>query len=134
MPPNALFNGMLITLAFALARLLVKQTWLAAAVAGVLLAFVVVSEAGTEQLALNIGFAVAVTLVYIIVLVYFGMFTLMLGFLTNFILGQSGLTADLSKIYAPTSIWMLVLVAGMAAFGYYASRAGEPLFGKLGET
>jgi serine/threonine-protein kinase len=134
MPPNALFNGMLITLAFALARLLVKQTWLAAAVAGVLLAFVVVSEAGTEQLALNIGFAVAVTLVYIIVLVYFGMFTLMLGFLTNFILGQSGLTADLSKIYAPTSIWMLVLVAGMAAFGYYASRAGEPLFGKLGEA
>ena len=134
MPPNALFNGMLITLAFALARVFVKSTWLATAIAGVLLAFVVVSEAGTEQLALNLMFAVAVSVVYLAVLVYFGMFAMILAFLTNFILGQSGLTADLSKIYAPTSIWMLALVAAMAAFGYYASRAGEPLFGKLTET
>jgi len=134
MPPNALFNGMLITLAFALARVFVKSTWLATAIAGVLLAFVVVSEAGTEQLALNLTFAVAVSVVYLAVLVYFGMFAMILAFLTNFILGQSGLTADLSKIYAPTSIWMLALVAAMAAFGYYASRAGEPLFGKLTET
>ncbi|HUK33673.1 MAG TPA: hypothetical protein VLV86_07175, partial [Vicinamibacterales bacterium] len=134
MPPNALFNGMLITLAYALARMLVKSTWVAAAIAGVLLAFVVVSEAGTEQLALNILFAAAVSLVYMVVLVYFGMFTQMIAFLTNFILGQSGLTADLSKLYAPTSIWMLALITAMAAFGYYASRAGEPLFGKLSES
>ena len=28
-------------------------------------------------------------------------------------------------------VWLIVLVAAMAAFGFYASRAGEPLFGKL---
>ncbi len=134
MPPNALFNAMFITLAFALVRMLVKSTWVAAVIAGVVLAFVVVSEAGTEQLALNVMFAAAVSAVYMLVLVYFGMFAQMLAFLTNFILGQSGLTADLSKLYASTSIWMLVLVAGIAAFGYYASRGGEPLFGKLSET
>ena len=61
------------------------------------------------------------------------MFPLMMTFLTNSIVG-SGLTTDVNKPYAPTAIWLMVLVAAMAAFGYYASRAGEPLFGKLSET
>ena len=52
-------------------------------------------------------FAVVVSLVYVLVLVYFGMFAQMMAFLTNFILGQGGLTADFSKLYAPTSIWLL---------------------------
>ena len=123
-------DGMLITLSFALARMLVKRTWLAASISGILLAFVVVTEAGTEQLALNVLFAAVVSLVYVLVLVYFGMFAQMMAFLTNFILSQGGLTADFSKLYAPTSTWLLALVAGLAAFGFYASRAGEPLFGK----
>jgi len=130
LPPNALFNGMLITLSFALARMLVKRTWLAAVIATVLLAFVVVSEAGTSQLGVNILFAVTVSAAYMAVLVYFGMFAQMMAFLTNFILGQGGLTVDSSKQYATTSVWLLLLVAGIAAFGFYASRAGEPLFGK----
>jgi len=66
--------------------------------------------------------------------VYFGVFPLALAFLVNFILGQGGLTADFSRIYAPTSVWLVILVAGIAAFGFYASRAGEPLFGKLSAT
>jgi hypothetical protein len=134
MPPNALFRGMLITLSFALARMLVKRTWLAAAISGILVAFVTVTEAGTEQLALNVLFAAVVSLVYVLVLVYFGMFAQMMAFLTNFILSQGGLTADFSKLYAPTSTWLLVLVVSLAAFGFYASRAGEPLFGKGFDT
>jgi len=121
---------MLITLSFALARMLVKRTWLAAVIATVLLAFVVVSEAGTSQLGVNILFAVTVSAAYMAVLVYFGMFAQMMAFLTNFILGQGGLTVDLSKQYATTSVWLLLLVTGIAVFGFYASRAGEPLFGK----
>ena len=58
----------------------------------------------------------------------------MMAFLTNFILSQGGLTADFSKLYAPTSTWLLVLVVSLAAFGFYASRAGEPLFGKGFDT
>jgi protein kinase-like protein len=130
MAVQALFNGMFITLAFALARMAVKRTWLAALLAGLALAFVVVSEAGTELQGVNIMYAVVVSAVYIIVLVYFGMFALMTAFLTFFILSQGGLSADFSKLYAPTGVWLMLLVAAMAAFGFYASRAGEPLFGK----
>ena len=129
MPPTALFNGMLITLSFALARMLVKRTWPAALISGILLAFVLVTDAGTEQIGLNLLFAAVVSLVYVLVLVHYGMFAQMMAFLTNFILTQGGLTADFSKLYAPTSTWLLLLIVGLAAFGFYASRAGEPLFG-----
>ena len=133
-PLNALFNAMLITLSFALSRMVTKRTWLAAPIAGVVLAFIVVTQAGTEQIGVNITYAVVVSAVYLIVLVYFGMFAEIVAFLTYLILTQGGLTADLSKLYAPTGIWLMLLVAAMAAFGFYASRAGEPLFGRLGET
>jgi hypothetical protein len=65
-----------------------------------------------------------------LVLVNFGVFAQMMAFLVNFIIGQGGLTADLSKLYAPTSVWLMALVTGLAVFGFYASRVGEPLFGK----
>jgi serine/threonine protein kinase len=134
MPQNALTNALLITLAFVAVRLAVKRTWLAATISGVALAFVVVAEAGTEQIGLNIIYAIAVSAVYLLVLVFFGVFPTALAFLVNFIIGQGGLTLDFSKLYATTSVWLLVLVAGLAAFGFYASRTGEPPFGKLSAT
>ncbi len=79
-------------------------------------------------------YAIVVSAVYLAILVYFGVFPMALAFLVNFILGQGGLTADLSKLYAATSVWLLVLIAGLAAFGFYASRAGEPLLGRFSET
>ena len=134
MPPQALLNGMLTTLAFALIRMAVKRTWIATLLTIVLGTFVSVSQPGAQQLWLNIVYAVAVSAVYIAVLVNFGMLPLMMTFLTNYIASNIGLTADVSKLYAPTAIWLMALVIAMAAFGYYASRAGEPLFGKLAET
>ena len=94
-----------------------------------------VSQAGTELLGSDRVLAiVVVAAVYIGVLVRFGMFPLMMTFLTNFIVMQGGLTADLDKLYAPTGLWLMALIAAIAAFGFYASRAGEPLFGKLGNV
>jgi eukaryotic-like serine/threonine-protein kinase len=130
MPTTALFNSLLITLTFVVARVVFKRVWLAAATAGVIFSFLVIAEAGTEQLSVNILFALTVSAAYMLVLVYFGVFAQMMAFLVNFIIGQGGLTADLSKLYAPTSIWLMALVAGLAFLGFYASRAGEPLFGK----
>jgi hypothetical protein len=130
MPTNALFNSLVITLAFVVARVVFKRVWLAAAISGVIFSFLVVAEAGTEQLSVNIVFALAVSAAYMLVLVYFGVFAQMTAFLVNFIIGQGGLTADLSKLYAPTSVWLMALVTGLAVFGFYASRVGEPLFGK----
>jgi len=130
MPTNALFNSLVMTLAFVVARVVFKRVWLAAAIAGVIFSFLLIAEGGTEQLSVNIVYALAVAAVYMLVLVNFGVFAQMMAFLVNFIIGQGGLTADLSKLYAPTSVWLMALVTGLAVFGFYASRVGEPLFGK----
>src|SRR5262249_8292088 len=41
------------------------------------------------------------------------------------------MTASLSHWTATTSNLAIVTVLGIACFGFYASRAGQPLFGKL---
>ena len=134
MPPLALFNAMAITLAFVAVRLIVGRTWLAATIAGIALSFVIIGQAGTEQLALNITFALAVSALYMIGVGFFGVFPVAIAFLTNQIISQGGLTLDASKLYAPTAMWLLALLAALAVFGFYAARSGEPLFGKLSEV
>jgi Protein kinase domain len=132
LPTNALANGMIITLLFALVRMVVKRTWIATIVTIVVGTFVVVAQNGTQLLWIVGPYGLLLSLVYIGVLVRFGMFPLVMAYLTNTIV-SNGLTADVNKLYAPTSVWLMALVVAMAAFGFYASRAGEPLFGKMGE-
>ena len=134
MVPNALQNGMLTTLVFVVMLMLVKRAWLAAVIAGLMFGFLVTGEMGTDYLLANIGFAIAVTAVYMVTLLYFGLLAQTMAFLINFILGQGALTADFSKLYATTSIWLLLLVAGIALSGFYASRAGQPLLGTFLEA
>jgi hypothetical protein len=131
LPPNALMNGMLITLAFALIRMAVKRTWIATLLTIVLGTFVIVGQSTGQQFWMNLVYAVAVSALYIGVLVQFGMLPLILAHLTNNTVSSSGLTTDFGKLYAPGAIWVMALVAATAAFGYYASRTGEPLFGKF---
>ena len=64
-----------------------------------------------------------------VTLIYFGLLAQVTAFLINFILGQGVLTLVFSKLYATTSVWLMLLVAGIAVFGFYASRAGQPLLG-----
>jgi hypothetical protein len=112
-------------------RMVVKRTWIATIVTIVVGLFVLMNQSN-ELLWFNIVFGVVVAVIYVVVLERFGVFPLMMAFLTSNIAGN-GLTADVNKLYAPTAIWLMVLIAAMAAFGYYASRTGEPLFGKMGD-
>jgi len=40
------------------------------------------------------------------------------------------LTTDMSRPYAGASVMLLLGIAALAAYGFYASRGGEPLFGR----
>jgi hypothetical protein len=131
MPVDALFNGMIATLVFALARMTVKRTSLAVLITMAVGVFLLTTQANTEQLWINVLYGALVTSVNLFVLVQFGMLPLILMMLTSNMVMRAGLTADLNKLYAPTTIWLMAMVIAAAAFGYYASRAGAPLFGKL---
>jgi hypothetical protein len=130
LPTSALINGMLITLLFALVRMVVKRPWIATVVTIAVGTFVIQAQSQLQMFWIVIPYGVLLSAVYIGVLVRFGMFPLMMAYLTNTLV-SAGLTADVNKLYAPTSVWLMALTVAMAAFGFYASRAGEPLFGKL---
>jgi hypothetical protein len=131
LPADALFNGMIATLGFALARMIVKRTWIAVILSIAVATFLYIGFGNTEQFWINLGFALLFSSLFIAVLVRLGMFTLMVALLAELMIRAGGLTADLSKLYAPTGLWLMALIAGLAAFGYYASRGDEPLFGKF---
>ena len=40
------------------------------------------------------------------------------------------LTTDMSRPYAGASVMLLLGIAALATYGFYASRGGEPLFGR----
>jgi hypothetical protein len=40
-------------------------------------------------------------------------------------------TLQMTHWSASASNWTLALMAGLALFGFYASRSGQPLFGKF---
>jgi hypothetical protein len=40
------------------------------------------------------------------------------------------LTTDLSRPYASSSALLILAIISVAAFGFYASRGNEPLFGR----
>jgi len=124
-------NGFLLfTLVFIVMQLLVKRAWLAAMIAGAVFGFLVTGELGTEQLVASIGLSLTLAAVYTVTLLYRGVLAQAIAFLVNFVLGQGTLTADFSKLYASTSVSLLLLVAGAAALGFYLSRGSEPLFGR----
>ncbi len=129
-PQAVLTYAMLVTLAFVFARLVVKRTVIAAAIAGAMLTVLLTATVGTEQLVVNVPSAIVVAAISMAVLVYFGVFAQAVAFLVNNILSYGGLTADFSKLYAPTSVSLIVLVAAMAAYGLYVARSGEPIFGR----
>jgi hypothetical protein len=40
------------------------------------------------------------------------------------------LTTDLARPYASSSVLLMVAITAVAAYGFYASRGNEPLFGR----
>jgi serine/threonine-protein kinase len=134
MPSLALNRTMLITLTFVVMRVIVKRTWLAAIIAGAIFSFVVTGEAATDQLALNTALTLVISAAFMTVLVRFGVLAMCVSFLAGSMLNQAALTADFSRVYAPASIWVLALVAGLALAGFWASRDRQPLLGRALEA
>jgi serine/threonine-protein kinase len=130
MIPNALQNTMAMTFIFVVVRAVSGRVWPAVVAAGLLFGVLVVGEMNDLDL-VALVFAASFSVVLVTTLVKFGLLAQAAAFFTNMVLGQGVLTIDASKLYTANSVWLIVLVAGLAAFGLYASRGGEPLFGKL---
>jgi hypothetical protein len=127
---SALIGGLLILLGMVLGRLLLRRVWLVFVVASLVLMWTAVNYLGTTSLWMlvipaGVGIAVALTTVW------FGLLTLVVARFVWYALHEVPMTGDMSDWAAMPSNWTIALIVALACFGYYASRAGQPLFGRL---
>jgi hypothetical protein len=131
MVPNALQNAMLMSFVFVIARTLLRNSWLAVVATALVLGLFIATEVSMAAPWLLVVFSVAFIIPIVATLLLFGLFAQALAFLMNQAITSSPLTLDMSLPHAPVSVLVMAMVLALAAFGYYASRGGEPLFGRI---
>jgi hypothetical protein len=131
MIPNNLSNGLFVAVAFGVGRAVTGLTSGGAALAGVLLGIFVLGETGGDRLLITSIFIAAFVIPLVATLLYCGILSVVIAFFVNQAINNSPLTLQSSMPYAPVALWTMLLVSALAAFGFYASRGGQPLFGRL---
>ncbi len=130
---GGVFTAMFAVLGFVLLRLIFKRTPAAIVAALALLALVQAQSALTSGTAIwiSVVFQACVMGIVIVVVVRYGLLVAAIMFAVSRVLEGVPLTSALSHWAAATSNVALGLVLGLTLFGFYASRAGQPLFGKF---
>jgi hypothetical protein len=129
--PNALQNSMSVAVVLVIGRALFRSTWGGVISATVALGILVMGESGSTHVALSLLFTAGLAVTFVGTLLYFGLLALTCTFFVLAAINLAPLTLDMSRLYAPGSLAVVAVVLGLAAFGFYASRRGQPLFGRL---
>jgi hypothetical protein len=130
---NGLFVAVFIVLGYVMLRLMLRRTILATAATVILLGIVqapqVVQSSGPWWI--TAAFQLVIVAGVTVLVVRYGLLVTVVAIGIINVIGNMPLTLSLSHWTATTSNLVIATVIGIAAFGFYASRAGQPLFGKL---
>jgi eukaryotic-like serine/threonine-protein kinase len=132
---GGVFVGMFAVLAYVLLRLALRRTSLAIAAAVVLLALVQAQSVLTSgaPLWMSVLFQIGVIGIITTVVVRYGLLVTAIASAVGNVLGAVPLRLSLSHWTATTSDLTMAAVIALTVFGFYASRAGQPLFGTFGD-
>jgi hypothetical protein len=135
---NLLYGSLQIALFCALMfvglRYLLKRNWAAFAVLlVVLLAIADNGQAITGGIGSNTLFYALMFATPIVALVGYGLLAATISAIVGAALTDPPFPAHLGSWAGASAIWTLALLLGLAAFGFYSSRAGQPLFGKFSD-
>lgn len=96
--------------------------------------FLMLTGLGSNEFTPPVWLSVLTSLIILSSIVYvmlrFGLLTTMTFFAVNMLLQIGVITLDPSLWSFPASTTLLLIVAALALYGFYASRGGEPLLGK----
>jgi tRNA A-37 threonylcarbamoyl transferase component Bud32 len=128
---NAGFNSLWIIFGLVAINLLVRRVWITALVMTLFLTLTGIDDfATTPPVWLGVLTSVIGACLMVFVMLRFGLLATLSFFSVSFVVSWGIVTLDPSKWFFSTSTVQLLLVAGVAAYGFYASRGGEPLFGR----
>jgi serine/threonine-protein kinase len=127
---NTAFNALWSLFGLVAVTLVVRKVWITAIVAVLFFTLTAGGLLEVRPLWFTAPVALAITSLMVFVMLRFGLLATVVMFFVNFLLGGAALTLDTSKWFFGTSAAQVVAVAAIAVFGFYASRGGEPLFGR----
>jgi hypothetical protein len=131
---GALQSALFIAMIFVVLRLVLRRAWLAAAVG---IAVITVLSDNGEALTgtwLN-GITIATSIALATYAVFrHGLLVLVIASFSDYVLTSVPLTLHTSAWWATPSNLTLALFVAIACFGFYAARAGQPLFGNFGRA
>ena len=125
-PARSLLFGIIVTLLFVLLRGLLRRDW----AGGAFLVALFVLPAMMEKGWVGAVFGALTGLAHVMILIRLGFLALLAMAVFNDYLGHM-LTTDLSLWYAPTTIFLIALVVGLAVFAFRSAVAGKPVWGAL---
>jgi predicted Ser/Thr protein kinase len=130
---NGLFVAVFIVLGYVMLRLMLRRTILATAATAILLGVVqaplILQSSGPWWI--TAAFQLVIVAGVTVLVVRYGLLVTVVAIGIINVVGEMPLTLTLSHWTAMTSDLVIATVIGIAAFGFYASRAGQPLFGTL---
>ena len=132
---GGLFSAMFAVLAFVLLQLIFRRTVFTIAAAVVLLALIqaqTVMNSGTSVW-IGVLFQSAILAIVITMVVRHGLLVTAIALSVADVIDGLPLTSVVSHWSATSSNTTLAVVITLTLFGFYASRAGQPLFGKIGD-
>ena len=122
----ALQNAFIGVLVLSALRMVISRHWVLVIL--VTLVFTIVSNrngAPTTYLWFDLAVSAVLAFGIVVTLVRFGLFATFVTFVAHLVSSSQLLTLDGSKIYFAPSLWTLLLIAGMAAIGYWWARASR---------
>ncbi|HEY7497138.1 MAG TPA: serine/threonine-protein kinase [Vicinamibacterales bacterium] len=131
MIPNALQTATAVAVAFAFGRAIGRGNIGATLFAAAFFSIFVFGEMNWERPILSTLLVLAFVVPMTATLVYWGLLPSAVAFLVNQAISNAPMTLHPSRPYAAGAFWSVVLVVGLTLFGFYASRKGQPLFGRL---
>lgn len=122
---KGIFPAFALTFTLFLTRSLLRGYWMSVAVTGFL---VLLTSLGGENFALEAPFAILTTVVTMFVLLRFGILAVGITGFTASLLSAYPITLDLSKWYAPHSLFMFAVLLALLFYGLRVATGNKPLF------
>jgi len=126
---NAIDGALFVAFGIVIARLVLRIRWLAIVVTMFFLSLTAVYDMSAMPYSLVFPLASGALLTW--VAVRFGLLSLVVAWFTWRLLAAVPMTLEFSHWRAVPSNWTLAILVSLALFGFYASRAGQPLFGSI---
>ena len=126
---GAIGGALFAALGIVIARLVLRLRWLAITVTLLFLSLTAAYD--MSVMPLSLVFPLASGALLTMVAIRFGLLSLVVTWFTWGIVGAVPMTLEFSHWRADASNWTLALVIALTLFGFYASRAGQPLLGSI---